>query len=114
LSEYKIIVVTHPELVPGFKLTGVDVEEADSVSAAEEIIESVIRMGGEYGIIFMDENLAMNISKRLEAKLEDRGIPLLIPFPAQEIYSWLKRKEEKEDYASYLIRNAIGYKIKLK
>ncbi len=113
MSEYKVIVITHPELAPGFRLTGVTVEEANSISEAEKIIESVLRMGDEYGLIFIDENLGMNINERLLNKVEERGVPLLIPFPAQDIYSWLKRKEEKEDYASYLIRNAIGYKIKL-
>jgi len=114
LSDYKVIVITHPELAPGFRLTGVAVEEAENVSEAEELIENVLRMGEEYGLIFMDENLVMNINPRLNTKLEDKGVPLLIPFPAQEIYSWLKKKEDEEDYASYLIRNAIGYKIKLK
>ena len=114
MAEYKVIVVTHPEIAPGFRLAGVDVEEASSVSEAEEILESIIRMGVEYGVILMDEDLVMSINSRLNDKLEEKGIPLLIPFPAQEIYTWLKGKEGKEDYASYLIRNAIGYKIKLK
>ena len=109
----KVIVVTHPELATGFRLAGVDVESVSDPKDASEIIRRILWTKSDFGIIAMDEDLASNLDPALAKELDDRGLPFLIPFPAAELYTWLRERREM-DYTSKMIRDAIGYHIKLK
>lgn len=109
----KVIVVTHPELATGFRLAGVDVEIVSDPKEASEIIRRIIWTKSDFGIIAIDEDLASNLDPALAKELDDRGLPFLIPFPAAELYTWLRERKDM-DYTSKMIRDAIGYHIKLK
>ncbi len=113
MSKSKIIIITNPELVAGFRLTGVDVQEARNGEDAGEIISRISRVGREFGIIGIDEELNAQVDPDILAEVEEAGMPLIIPFPTAGIYGLDKIKKE-EDYTANLIRNAIGYHIKLK
>ena len=113
MPKCKVIVVTHPELAVGFRLAGVDVEIVSSPKEVTEIIQRILWTKSDIGIIALDEDLSMNIDKALAKELDERGFPILIPFPAAELYTWMREKREK-DYTSQMIREAIGYHIKLK
>ncbi len=109
----KVIIITNPELVLGFRLAGVEVQEARSGEEAGAIISRILRVGREFGIIGIDEELNAQLDPKLLEELDEAGIPLLIPFSTAGIYSAEKVRAE-EDYTANLIRNAIGYHIKLK
>ena len=114
MPKYKMIIVTHPELAAGFRLAGVEVFEAHGREDVNHIIGDVMR-NKDYGvgIIGIDEELNSQVDPQIIEELEERGLPLLIPFPAAAVYSWEREKRE-ESYAANLVRNAIGYHIKLK
>ena len=110
---YKILVITHPELAAGFRLAGVDVEIVSEPGDISEIVRRTVWTRSDFGIIAMDEDLASHLDPALAKELDDRGMPFLIPFPATELYTWMRERREK-DYTSQMIRDAIGYHIKLK
>ena len=112
MSKYKLIVITNPELVSGFHLAGVEVQEARNGEEAGAIISRIVRLGREFGIIGIDEDLYTQVDPKLIEDVDEAGIPLLITFPTAVIYSLDKMKQE-DDYTANLIRNAIGYHIKL-
>jgi vacuolar-type H+-ATPase subunit F/Vma7 len=114
LSNYKLIIITNSELATGFRLAGVAVEEARNGAEAEAIISRMLRVGREFGIVGIDEDLNAELSPKILEELDEAGIPLLIPFPTAGIFGLAKMKREEEDYTANLIRNAIGYHIKLK
>ena len=113
MSRYKLIIITNPELVAGFRLAGVEVQEARDGEEAGAIISRIVRLGREFGIIGIDEELNAQVAPQILEEVEEAGIPILIPFPTASIYSLEKMKRE-EDYTANLIRAAIGYHIKLK
>jgi vacuolar-type H+-ATPase subunit F/Vma7 len=113
LSKYKLIVITNPELAAGFRLAGVELQEARNGEEAGAIIDRILRVGREFGIIGIDEDLIAEVDAKILAKVEEAGLPLLIPFPSAGIYGMDKMRREK-DYTANLIRSAIGYHIKLK
>jgi vacuolar-type H+-ATPase subunit F/Vma7 len=113
LFKSKVIIITNPELISGFRLAGVEVHEARNSVEAGAIISRVLRIGREFGIIGIDEDLAAGLDPSLQEELEAAGIPLLIPFSTAGIYGLEKRRRE-EDYTDNLIRSAIGYHIKIK
>jgi len=110
-----MVIVTHPEIAPGFRLAGVEVYEAEDAQEAGAIIRRMcmLDVGRKFGIIGLDEDMNNQLDPKLLEEIEERGIPLLIPFPAKEIYTWVRIQRE-EDYTANLIRGAIGYHIKLK
>ncbi len=110
---YKILIITHPQLAAGYRLAGVEVEEVQSSKEALELIEHSVRSGKEYGIIGIDEDLYNDFDDKITKKIDEWGIPLVVPFPSSDLYRWVRAKRE-EDYATSLIRSAIGYQIKLK
>lgn len=112
MSKCKVIIVTNPEMVSGFGLAGVEVQEARNGEEATAIVSRIMSVGREFGIIGIDEDLHAQIDPDLLEEIEEVGIPLLITFPTAGIYSLDKLKQE-DDYTANLIRNAIGYHIKL-
>lgn len=111
--KYKFLIITHPQLAAGYKLAGVDVEEVRSSKEAEQLLQSIVQSGREYGIIGIDEDLYNQFDDKVIKKIDEWSIPLVVPFPSSDMYQWVRKKRE-EDYTSSLIRSAIGYQIKLK
>lgn len=109
----KVIVITHPELATGFRLAGVDVEEVADPREVSEVIRRIVWTRSDFGIIAIDEDLGASIEPALRKELDEKGLPFLIPFPAAELYTWMRERRE-QDYTSQMIREAIGYHIKLK
>ena len=114
MDKYKMIIITHPEIAVGFRLAGVEVFEARGREEVNSILWDVIK-NKDYGvgIIGIDEELNAQVDPLVQEELDEQGLPLLIPFPAKEVYSWERVKRE-ENYAANLVRSAIGYHIKLK
>ena len=112
MSKCKVIIITNSELVSGFGLAGVEVQEARNGEEATAIVSRIISVGREFGIIGIDEDLHAKVDPKLIEDIEEAGVPLLITFPTAGIYSQDKLKQE-DDYTANLIRNAIGYHIKL-
>jgi vacuolar-type H+-ATPase subunit F/Vma7 len=107
------MVITRPEFASGFHLAGVDVETVSDPRDASEIIRRIIWTRSDFGIIAIDEDLSVNLDPALKKELDEKGLPFIIPFPAAELYTWMRQKRE-QDYTSQMVRDAIGYHIKLK
>ncbi|MBN1494924.1 V-type ATP synthase subunit F [Candidatus Peregrinibacteria bacterium] len=86
---YKIAMVGSKDQILGFKALGLKTITANS---AEEAREALFRLNGEtvnlnnesrkkYAIIFMTEELAMQISKEDYKKLTKEALPAIIPVP---------------------------------
>jgi V/A-type H+-transporting ATPase subunit F len=103
----KIVVITPDEAEYGFKLTGVT-----HYVTCKEDAESLLRSSiGELdtGLIILDERLLKGIPAEQMKEITDRwsGIVLILPPPERP-------GAEIEDYAARLIRQAIGYHVRLK
>lgn len=113
MTSYKLIIITNPELAVGFRLAGVEVQEVRNKTEAEAIISRILRVGREFGIIGIDEDLSAELDPDLLEDLEKAGLPLLIPFPTTDMV-FAKKRQDEDDYTANLIRRSIGYHIKLK
>ncbi|MFQ5645441.1 MAG: V-type ATP synthase subunit F [bacterium] len=112
MAKHKVLVLVNQEFAAGFQLAGVDVAIAETPGEAEETLNNVLMTGKEFGIIGIDSSLNEGLSETLLNELEGRGYPVLVPFRARELYQW-EKVEVKDDYTASLIRNAIGYDIKI-
>ena len=103
----KIVFITPVDAVNGFKLAGVSQYVTSSEEAELKLQEAVSET--DTGLVIIDERLIHNIAEDMLKKIEDRfsGTMLVLPSP--------KRAEaDVEDYAARLIRQAIGYHVRLK
>lgn len=103
----KIVFLTPPEAEHGFKLTGV-AQYVSREENAENALLNIIREP-DTGLVIIDERLLKGINEETLKGIENtwNGILLVLPSPERP-------DVEIEDYATRLIRRAIGYHVRLK
>jgi len=103
----KIIFITPGDASYGFKLAG-----TEHLAAGEKDVGEVLRKAmqeTEAGMVVVDERLlgSYPMEQLRDAEKKFDGIFLVLPSPARPA-------AETGDYASRLIRQAIGYHVRLK
>jgi vacuolar-type H+-ATPase subunit F/Vma7 len=102
-------VLCRPDLAAGFELAGLPVLEADSPDQAAVRLRALLGQE-EIGILLMDERLYQRLSEDLRGELARRPLPMIVPFPAP---SWTEQRDP-DAYVLELLRQAIGYRVRLK
>jgi len=103
----KIAFITPPDASYGFGLGGVP-QHTVRADEVEETLKSVMAEPGN-GLVIIDERLLQGMTEERIRELEQgwHGILLVLPSP-------IKPPAEVEDYATRLIRRAIGYHVRIK
>lgn len=104
---YKVAVVTDSETATGFRLAGVEVREAGSPQAALEAIREYTAAG--YGLLIVNEDLLKGTDDARARLLRGRDLPVLVPLPPARAHL-----ESGEAYIARLVREHIGFAVKLK
>ncbi len=101
-------VVCQPDLSSGFELAGLRVHEA---SSAEQVTESLgaLLSQQDLGVLLIDERLHRQLPEELRRALDRRPLPMIVPFPGP---SWGDRRDP-DAYVLELLRQAIGYRVRL-
>jgi len=102
----KIAVITPKDAEFGFKLTGVTQHVTDNENFINILKSSVSDQ--DTGLVIVDERLLSKSNEESMREIEERWNGILIMLPSPE-----RPEAEIEDYASRLIRRAIGYHIRL-
>ena len=102
-------VVCRPAIADGFALAGVRaLAAADALEAARVI--DVLLEAPEVGVVLVDQALHDGMPEERRRALEDRALPVVVPFPGP-------RREEgppPESELLDLLRRAIGYRVRLR
>lgn len=107
---YRLIVLTDSDTADGFRLSGVDVEVAESSEEARLRLNALLDDEAS-GIIAVNEKMMAGIDERTQRKIDSIYRPIVISLPIKE------RLEVGEDHRAYLarlIRRAIGFDITLR
>lgn len=104
---YRIAVITDPETATGFRLAGVEVREAAAPAAALDHLRTLLTL--DYGIVAMNEDLLTPLTQDLARLMRDRDLPIIVPFPAPR-----PQLESGEDYIARLVKEHIGFYVKLR
>ncbi len=104
---YRVAVVTDPETATGFRLAGVEVREADSVSAVLAHLKTLLAQ--DYGLVAINEDLLKSVEEGLARLMRGRDMPIIVPFPAPKA-----QLERGEAYIARLVKEHIGFYVKLK
>jgi vacuolar-type H+-ATPase subunit F/Vma7 len=106
----RLLVVTRPELVPGFQLAGVDAYAARDVETAQELIETWLSSDEEI-LLAIDDGLAGRMDPSFIRRLDmaDKVPYLVIPGGRP-----LGREASRRYQIAEMIRRAIGVHITFK
>jgi vacuolar-type H+-ATPase subunit F/Vma7 len=103
---YKVCFITDSELETGFRLGGGEVFSVKDKSELLDIFRKVLS-DEKVGLIGIQEDFFPEIKRSFAKELKD-GWPLVIPFPSASL------KEGKKDHIAEMIKEAIGYYVKLR
>jgi len=101
---YRIVVITDPETATGFRLAA---REAADAKAALEHLRALVSV--DYGLLAVNEDLLQGTEDEVARLMRDRDIPIIIPFPAPKA-----QLESGEDYIARLVKEHIGFFVKLR
>jgi V/A-type H+-transporting ATPase subunit F len=104
---YRLAVITDPETATGFRLAGVEVHEAASPQAALEHLRALVVL--DYGLVAVNEDLLAGTEAERARLMRDRDLPIVLPFPAPR-----EQLESGEEYISRLVKEHIGFYVKLR
>lgn len=104
---YKVAVITDSETATGFRLAGVEVREA---ATPEEALDAIREYAaGGYGLLAVNEDLLKGTEDVRTRILRGHDLPLLVPLPPARAHL-----ESGEAYIARLVKEHIGFSVKLK
>jgi V/A-type H+-transporting ATPase subunit F len=103
----RIAILTDPETATGFRLAGVEVFEAEGPEAALEVLRGLV--AGDYGVVAVSDALLGGTEEERARLMRGRDTPIVVPFPAPKA-----KIESGEDYIARLVKEIIGFYVKLK
>lgn len=104
---YKVAVITDAETATGFRLAGVEVREAETPAQALDLIREYA--AGGYGLLAVNEDLLQGTEDARTRLLRGRDLPLIVPLPPARA-----NLESGEAYISRLVKEHIGFSVKLR
>lgn len=97
-----------PSVAPGLRLAGIATLEAGTAPEAAARIASLCD-DADVGVVLLEAGLHDALPAPLRRELARRTLPLVVPFPAPR---WTA-VPEAELFIAELLRQAIGYRVRL-
>lgn len=106
---YRVQVLCRPALAAGFALTGLKPVTATTIGETSAAILSLVARP-EAGVLLVEEGLFEALPPEFCRELARRALPLIVPFPGPR---WAAIEEGMDRYIAELLRQAIGYRVRL-
>ena len=103
-------VVCRPEVAVGFALAGLKPIEASSTDAGIEAVQDLLTHP-DVGVALVQDAFYDALPEEIRRRVGRRPLPLVVPFPGP---TWGERPTESEAYIVELLRQVIGYRVRLK
>jgi len=106
----KIAVLTDPESAAGYRLGGLEVALAHDEAEARETLARMVQTD-DYALIIVNMTLLPDPYQAVAREMRHRDLPVLLPAPAHR--SAVAAGEDAEKYMRQMIKDTMGYEIKL-
>ena len=107
----KIAVLTDPESASGYRLGGLEVALAHDPAEARGVLARLIQ-SEDYALIIVNMTLLPDPYQAVKKELRGRVFPVLLAAPCQRV-PLAVAGEDAEAYLRKLIKETMGYEIKL-
>jgi vacuolar-type H+-ATPase subunit F/Vma7 len=106
---YAVRVIGRPGVSAGFSLAGLRVLPANTPGEAWRLLHDISH-GEEVGLVLIEQSLYDGIPRDLRVDLARRPLPLLVAFAGP---AWEKTPEDSDRYIMEMLRQAVGYRVRL-
>jgi len=107
---YALRVLCRPEVAAGFALAGLKPIEAASPEAGVAALRGLLAEP-DVGVALVEDAFYEALPDDLRRQAGRRPLPLVVPFPGP---AWTAPPEGAEAYIVELLRQVIGYRVRLK
>jgi vacuolar-type H+-ATPase subunit F/Vma7 len=107
---YSVRVVCSPDVAAGFALAALPVATAATPADGNDRVRELIEQPG-IGVILLEDRFHVALSSDLRRELGRRPLPIVVPFPGPR---WEARVPGPDPYILELLRQAIGYRVRLR
>ncbi|MDI6739772.1 MAG: V-type ATP synthase subunit F, partial [Candidatus Edwardsbacteria bacterium] len=105
----RLAVITDSGTSTGFRMAGVDTYEVGTNQQLQAKLAELIKTE-TYGLIAVNQDLAADMGEEVTRIMKSRALPVILPFPVPKGGT----VESGETYLSKLVKDAIGFYVKLK
>lgn len=103
-------VLCRPEIAAGFALAGLRPVEAPTPEAGGERLRDLLAQP-DVGVVLVEEAFYDRLPDEVRRQLGRRPLPMVVPFPEP---TWGERGDQAEAYIVELLRQVIGYRVRLR
>lgn len=107
---HAVHVLARPEVAAGFALAGLHVDETPDVAHGMAQLRELLR-DPTAGVVLVEDALYDALPDDLRAELGRRPLPMVVPFPGPQ---WEEPRTAAESYIVELLRQVIGYRVRLR
>lgn len=106
---YNVVAIVPRGQGIGFNIAGVQVYEAADEEDAIETLTTEMD-SAETGLILIDEQYTRKIPQKLQKRVDESTVPLIVSVPIVSQWEYIHDKDERFEQ---IIHRAIGYRIKI-
>jgi vacuolar-type H+-ATPase subunit F/Vma7 len=106
---YAVRVIGRPSVCTGFSLAGLQALPANTPGEAWSLLRD-LRQGDDVGLVLIEQSLYDAIPRDFRVDLARRPLPMLVAFAGP---TWEKRPDEADRYIMEMLRQAVGYRVRL-
>ena len=106
---YSVRVLARPEIATGFGLAGLRPIELPADTEGAGTLRQLLD-DAHVGVVLIEERVYDRLGEDLRRSLAKRPLPMVVPFPGPD---WAAA-ESPESYIVELLRQVIGYRVRLK
>ena len=107
---YAVRVLCRPEVAPGFSLAGLRATEVADGDAAAARLHDLLQER-DLGILLVQQRLFDGLPAEVQRRVARRPLPMIVPFPDP---ARAARREAAEGYIIELLRQVVGYRVRLR
>lgn len=107
---HSVLALCRPEIAAGFGLAGLKVLEAPTPAEGAATLAD-LRARPEVGVILIEDTLYRQLPEELQRDIGRKPLPMLVPFPGP---LWKTEAESAEAYIVELLRQVVGYRVRLR
>ena len=106
---HPVRVLCRPAVAAGFRLAGLTPLEADAADEGARQLDALVS-AGETAVVLVEESFVAALPPAARRRLARQPMTVIVPFPGP---LWAPPREAAEAFIADLLRQAIGYRVRL-